>query len=168
MTHSTIPTAPMSGRAVAALQQEVAAVRGELARVDAKCALLVSLAAGGLALVATVDLPADVVGAVTVLRQFAGVLFAAAVGVVLVAVLPRIPRRGGTGFVAHARHACPADLLASLTSGADGAQEEGERLSAEVWRLSRLALAKYRTIRVAVWLLIAATTTVLVALLMSR
>ncbi|MEU1731348.1 Pycsar system effector family protein [Streptosporangium sp. NPDC020145] len=158
----------MSDRVVAALQQEVAAVRGELARVDAKCALLVSLAAGGLALVATVDLPTDIAGAVTVLRQLAGFLFAAAVGVVLVAVLPRIPRRGGTGFVAHARHTCPADLLTALTPDVDGAEEEAERLAAEVWRLSRLTLAKYRTIRVAVWLLIAATTTVLVALLLSR
>lgn len=156
MSHSTIHTAPMSSRAVAALQQEVAAVRGELARVDAKCALLVSLAAGGLALVATADLPADVAGAVIVLRQLAGFLFAAAMGVLLVAVLPRTPRRGGTGFVVHAQHACPTDLLASLTPGADGAEEEADRLSAEVWRLSRLTLAKYRTIAAAVWLLIAA------------
>ncbi|MFD0890861.1 hypothetical protein ACFQ08_40475, partial [Streptosporangium algeriense] len=70
------------------------------------------------------------------------------------------------GFVAHARRACPTDLLACLTPSADGA-EEAERLSAEVWRQSRLTLAKYRTIRAAVWLLIAATTVVAFALLLS-
>ncbi|MBB4913339.1 Pycsar system effector family protein [Streptosporangium saharense] len=167
MTHSTTPAAPMSGRAVPALQQEVAAARGELARVDAKCALLVSLAAGGLALTfAAPALPASA-GAASFLREVAGFLFAAAMGALLVAVLPRIPRRGGTGFVAHARRACPADLLTSLTPGADGAKEEADRLSAEVWRLSRLTLAKYQTIAAAVWLLIAATAAVALALPLS-
>ncbi|MFD0890513.1 hypothetical protein ACFQ08_38725, partial [Streptosporangium algeriense] len=84
-----------AGRAVPALQQEMAAVRGELARVDAKCALLVSLAAGGLALTfATPALPASAVAA-SLAREVAGFLFATAMGVLLVAVLPRIPRRGG-------------------------------------------------------------------------
>ncbi|GHH63688.1 hypothetical protein GCM10017673_05050 [Streptosporangium violaceochromogenes] len=160
---------PMPGRAVPILQQEVSAVRGELTRMDAKCALLVSLAAGGLALtLAAPALPAGA-GAASAARLIAGLLFAAAVGVVLAAVLPRIPRRGrgGTGFVAHARRACPTDLLTSLTPGADGAGE-AERLSAELWRISRLTLAKYRTVTAAVWLLIAATAAMAAALPLSQ
>ncbi|MGW3363613.1 Pycsar system effector family protein [Streptosporangium canum] len=146
--------------AVQALQQDAASVRGELARVDAKCGLLVSLAAGGLAL--TVAATPALTGAAHVLRLVAGALFAIAVATVLSAVMPRIPRRGGTGFVAHARAASPTALLAELSAGDDG--EAAGRLAADVWRLSRLARAKYRIIRVAVWLLIAAVAALAIAL----
>ncbi|WP_419723294.1 Pycsar system effector family protein [Streptosporangium roseum] len=49
-----------------------------------------------------------------------------------------------------------------MSAGDDG--EAAGRLAADVWRLSRLARAKYRIIRVAVWLLIAAVAALAIAL----
>uniref|UniRef100_UPI003F4970F8 NUDIX domain-containing protein n=1 Tax=Streptosporangium sp. CA-256172 TaxID=3240076 RepID=UPI003F4970F8 len=142
------------------LTHESITVRAELARVDAKVALLVSLAAGGLAI--TLTSPASVATVALVLRWVAGGLFAAAAATLLAAVMPRIPRRGGTGFVAVAHAASPRALITQLITNDDGDGGNGQevdRLAADVWQLSRLTRTKYRTIRLAVVLL---TTAVIV------
>lgn len=164
MTTTLTTSAAPTGRTVCAWQQDAIAVRGELARVDAKCALLVSLAAGGLAL--TVASGPTLTGAALAVRLVAGGLFACALTTLLAAVLPRIPRRGGTGFIAHARFASPAALLATLTADTDA--DEAARLAADVWQLSRLARVKYRIITAAVWLLIAGVVALSVALPLSQ
>ncbi|MEV4753023.1 NUDIX domain-containing protein [Streptosporangium sp. NPDC049248] len=140
------------------LSHESITVRAELTRVDAKVALLVSLAAGGLAITLTNSTAVATVA--LVLRWIAGGLFAAAAATLLAAVMPRIPRRGGTGFVAVAHAASPRALIAQLTTndsdGSGGGGGQVERLAADVWQLSRLTCTKYRIIRVAVALLIVA------------
>ncbi|MEV4183417.1 Pycsar system effector family protein [Streptosporangium canum] len=135
------------------LQTESTAVRAELTRVDGKAGLLLSWAGGAFAVVAGLTAAATSTArlpglALVGLWGVAGLL-ATAVTVLLVAVRPRIPRTGGTGFIAHARAASAHDLLCRLDS-------RPETAAADVWLLSRLAVAKYRRIRLAVDLLIGA------------
>lgn len=150
-------TAPSSVDAstLADLHTEGALVRAELARVDAKAGLLLSWAGAALAVVITVTTAATSttrVPAVALAGLWAAAgLLGLAVAVLLLAVRPRIPRIGGTGFVVHARAASPAALLHTLTS-ADAASH----VAADVWLLSRLAVAKYRRLRLAVDLLVVA------------
>ncbi|WP_396788071.1 Pycsar system effector family protein [Microbispora sp. H10949] len=73
-------------------------------------------------------------------------------------VRPHIPRTGGTAFVVHARAASPDALVSTITTSTAG------RVAADVWLLSRLAVAKYRRLRLAVDLLLAALLVLAVAL----
>ncbi|MFC7650412.1 Pycsar system effector family protein [Streptosporangium lutulentum] len=95
----------------------------------------------------------------------AAALLATAVVVLLVAVRPRIPRTGGTGFIAHARADNGLALLAQLNLA------EADRLAevaAEVQLLSQIAVAKYATLRVAVDLLIAALVVLAIVLPLAK
>ncbi|MFI7038386.1 Pycsar system effector family protein [Microbispora rosea] len=146
------------------LHEQAALVRAELARVDAKAGLLVGWAGAALAVVITVTTAATGTNrvpavALTGLWAAAGLLGVAVV-VLLLAVRPRIPRIGGTGFVVHARAASPAALLHTLT-----AADAANHLAADVWLLSRLAVAKYRRLRLAVDFLIVALLVLAVALI---
>ncbi|GAB3157647.1 hypothetical protein GCM10027290_59070 [Micromonospora sonneratiae] len=125
-------------------------VRAELARVDAKASALLAVAGAaltvGLAVLARADLPvsAMVAGCVTV------ALVGIAVGLLACAVRPRL--NGGYGLV-HYAGSLPGDLLTEATlPPLDTAAELARQL---VW-LSRTALVKYRRLRTAVDLLLAA------------
>jgi hypothetical protein len=123
------------------LVEELAAVRGKLTRVDGKASMLLALAAGGMAQVATADrhdLPA-------VLLVDAGMV---ATGLALLLLLWAVrPRLGTSGFLRHAR------------GTADGVRAEPAGCDARTWRsreltcLSRIARRKYELLRSAVDLL---------------
>ncbi|MEU7938566.1 Pycsar system effector family protein [Microbispora bryophytorum] len=153
----------MNASTLADLHEQAALVRAELARVDAKAGLLLSWAGAALAVVITVTTAAistTHVPATALAGLWAGAgLLGVAVVVLLLAVRPRIPRIGGTGFVVHARAASPAALLHTLTI-ADAAGQ----VAADVWLLSRLAVAKYRRLRLAVDFLIVALVVLAAAL----
>jgi hypothetical protein len=161
---------PVPVRTVGALEilsHESLTVRAELARADAKAALLLSWAGGAFAVVAALGITgsANLPTAAMVGLWGAAALLATAVVVLLIAVRPRIPRTGGTGFIAHARMTSGPALLASL------ALTEADRLAevaAEVQLLSRIAVAKYTTLRVAVDLLIAALAVLAIALPLAK
>jgi hypothetical protein len=123
------------------LVEELAAVRGELTRVDTKASMLLALAAGGMAVVATTDrrgLPAGL------LVDAGMVTMALALLVLLWGVRPRL---GTSGFLRHAR------------GTADGVRAELTGCDVRTWRsreltsLSRIARRKYELLRSAVDLL---------------
>ncbi|WP_432862304.1 Pycsar system effector family protein [Microbispora rosea] len=155
----------MTTPTLADLYEQAALVRAELARVDAKAGLLLGWAGAALAVVITITTAAATSTKGVPAVALAGLwgtagLLGVAVAVLLLAVRPRIPRIGGTGFVVHARAASPAALLHTLTT-ADAA----DHLIADVWLLSRLAVTKYRRLRLAVDLLIVALLVLAAALL---
>ncbi|MDP9850313.1 Pycsar system effector family protein [Streptosporangium lutulentum] len=161
---------PVPLRTVGALEiltHESLTVRAELARIDAKAALLLSWAGGAFAVVAALGITgsANRPAAAMVGLWGAAALLATAVVVLLVAVRPRIPRTGGTGFIAHARADNGLALLAQLNLA------EADRLAevaAEVQLLSQIAVAKYATLRVAVDLLIAALVVLAIVLPLAK
>ncbi|WP_432929157.1 Pycsar system effector family protein [Microbispora sp. CA-135349] len=150
-----VEPAPADTVTLADLYAEASLVRAELARVDGKAGLLLSWAGAALAVVtaattaatSTTRVPAAALAGLWAAAGLLGV----AVAVLLLAVRPRIPRTGGTGFVVHARAASPAALLHTLT-----AADAAGHLAADVWLLSRLAVTKYRRLRLAVDFLIVA------------
>ena len=121
------------------LVEELNAVHGELARVDNKSSMLLGLAAGGL-LLATTGQPLGIGG--WLFR--AGVGFAAASVIPLLAVVR--PRLGSTGFPYHARKT------------AEALQSELAKVNPRRWRseqlitLSRIAVRKFKLLRIAVTL----------------
>ncbi|MBE3014306.1 hypothetical protein IL992_34790 [Microbispora sp. NEAU-D428] len=149
---------------LADLHEQAALVRAELARVDAKAGLLLGWTGAALAVVISVTTAATSTNRVPTVA-LAGLWAAAgllglAVAVLLLAVRPRIPRIGGTGFVVHARAASPAALLHTLTT-----TDPAGDVAADVWLLSRLAVTKYRRLRLAVDLLMVALLVLAAALL---
>ncbi|MEU1731369.1 Pycsar system effector family protein [Streptosporangium sp. NPDC020145] len=134
------------------LPREIAAVRGELARADAKAATLAGLVgtavsiAGGLAAVSATRLPMSAQIALWATIT----LLAAALLTLLLSIRPSLPRPGaGFGWVAHA-YATPEALAA--VAGLD----TGRTQYAELIGLARLARTKYVRIRTAVDLLLTA------------
>lgn len=125
------------------LIEELNAVHGELGRVDSKSSMLLGFAAGGL-LLATAAPPAGI-GA-WIMR--AGMAFAAASIVPLLAVVR--PRLGSGGFTHHARRTV------------EQIQAEMTKVSPRTWRseqliaLSRIAVRKFKLLRVAAGLQIVA------------
>lgn len=124
---------------------ELSAMRGELVRVDAKCATLTAIATGAAAFAGTqlhAAVPARVVLAVAV------ALFAASVVVLLLALRPRTGRGGWCLY----RSMTAPDIAALET-------ETGTRplAAADLVILSRLAGGKYRLVRVAVDMIAAGT-----------
>jgi hypothetical protein len=118
------------------LVEELQAVHSELSRVDSKSSMLLGFAAGGL-LLASAAHPVGVGG--WLFR--AGVGFAAASIVPLLAVVR--PRLGPTGFPHHARRTV-AELESELT-GVDPRRWRSEQLII----LSRIAVRKFKLLRVA-------------------
>lgn len=80
------------------IEGELAAVRAELPRVDAKCGTLTSLTMAGLAFITTQVTHGPL--AVRVLMSAAGIVLAAATLVLLAVIKPRM---GSTGFRLYAR-----------------------------------------------------------------
>ncbi|WP_139128788.1 Pycsar system effector family protein [Micromonospora nigra] len=125
-----------------ALAQEVAAVEAQLARADGKAALLIGLTGA-----AAVAAPGVITGAhLSAVAAVPGWLAAAAMvgaaGLLLAGVRPALG--GGHGFVRYARMS-PAQLLQDVDALA-GPEESARRLA----DLSRIAVAKYVRIRLAV------------------
>lgn len=123
------------------LTEELTAVRGELTRVDSKASMLLALAAGGMAVVATAD--HHRMAAVVLIN--AGMV---SLGLALILLLSVVrPRLGVTGFLRHAGGTIE-DVRAELTT-----------FDADTWRsqeltcLSRITRRKYELLRWAVDLL---------------
>lgn len=145
---------------VAVLQREGELARSELARIDTKAAALMGWAGTGVAILAAAISMAALPLPATVAVIAGAALLAAAVAVLLCVIRPALPTPGrGYGFVRHAA-GDGAALLATLTIG----EPLTERLADEVARLSQLALTKYRRLRTAVDLLLAALTCLAAAL----
>jgi Pycsar effector protein len=127
------------------LEGELAAVRGELARVDAKCATLAALAGAALAFLVTQTAAPHHPVVVRVMLGAAGLLLAAAVVVLLAGVLR--PRLGATGFCRWARLSAAA-VVAEL-----GEVDQAHHAANELVVLSRITVVRQRTLRRAVDLL---------------
>ncbi|GAA1005446.1 hypothetical protein Aple_050980 [Acrocarpospora pleiomorpha] len=142
------------------LAEAVAAARAELARVDAKAGIALSVSGGAFSiLTATAALATSLPTLARVVLIVAAVLTAAASTAALWALRPTLPRHAGTGVLGAARVGTARGLLAGLAD-----TPERERLAADVVCLSRLARTKYRRLRIAVDALIAAVAVVLIAL----
>jgi hypothetical protein len=125
------------------LVEELQAVHGELARVDSKSSMLLGFAAGGL-LLATTGQPPGI----------GGWLFRAGAGFAAASIIPLLtvvrPRLGSTGFSHHARR-----TVAEI-------QSELSRVNPRRWRseqlitLSRIAVRKFKLLRIAAALQIVA------------
>ncbi|TLP66518.1 Pycsar system effector family protein [Microbispora triticiradicis] len=143
------------------LRAEADAARAELARIDGKSAALIGWSGTGFAVISAAatltTLPPVATGTVVA----GACLLAAAVAVLLTVIRPRIPRHGGTGFVALAALRDGAELLETVS--ADLGTQPGQA-AAHVLMLSRIALAKYRRLRLAVDLLLAALVVLAAAL----
>jgi Pycsar effector protein len=123
------------------LSAELAAVRAELPRVDAKCGTMTGLTMAGLAFLATQVTHGPIV--VRVLMGAAGVTLAAATLVLLLAVIR--PRLGNTGFRLYARMS-PEKVreLFADQAAAVGRQEQ------DLIVLATITDRKYRHLRLAV------------------
>ena len=127
-----------------------------LARVDGKASMLLAFALGlASAVVALTVARPRIHPAAMVAIGGAGVMLAAAAVLLLLAVRPHIPRKGGTGFVSIAR-AHDDDSFKRVVIDSHGYQH--------LRNMSALAVAKYRTVRRAVDLVIAAVTVLVVAI----
>jgi hypothetical protein len=135
------------------LTNELAAVRAELPRVDAKCGTLTGLTMAGIAFLATQVTHGPT--AVRVLMAASGLTMAAAT-VVLLAVVIR-PRFGSTGFRAYAT-ATPAELRTLLIAECQATQER------DLIVLSRITNRKYRGLKLATDLTVVAVALAAVAI----
>ncbi|MBB4920890.1 Pycsar system effector family protein [Streptosporangium saharense] len=144
----------------AALLEEVKATRFELARGDAKAAVGLALAGTAFTVLVAVGALAHPPVLVRVGLWLATTALGVSCSILLWAIAPRIPRRGGTGFVAYARVTSAAELLSTLTMG-----DLQDRLSEEVHRLSRIALKKYKRVGWGLWSMQAALLIIVVTLL---
>jgi hypothetical protein len=132
------------------LDGELAAVRGELSRVDGKCGVLTAIATGAAAFSATQTGHGPV--AARAALTAAGVVFAAAVLVLLAALRPRSGAAGWCRYLS-----LPAEAISDLdrngrTGDAYPAPTTWARDLAveDLGVFSRLAHAKYRRVRLAV------------------
>ncbi|MFF5115047.1 Pycsar system effector family protein [Streptosporangium sp. NPDC000509] len=144
------------------LVAEADAARMELARTDTKAGLLLGFAGTAFSVLAALGvlasglLPAGRVG-----LGIAVALLAAASAVALTVIRPSLPHPAtgtGTGFIAHARVGDAEELLACL------AEDPEMRRAQDVVRLSQIAAAKYRRLRVATDLMLLALAVVIVSL----
>jgi hypothetical protein len=128
------------------LAGELAAVRGELTRLDAKCGTLVSLALAATAFLSTQVGHGPVV--VRVLFGLAGLPLAAATLVLLLAVLR--PRLGSTGFCQYATQDTQQirDHFHAPKTATGQASETAQITDLRI--LSRIAYGKYTQFRRAV------------------
>jgi hypothetical protein len=143
----------MTGEQMRALEAEVAAVRGELTRLDAKCGTLASVAGIGAA-VLTGQITHGPVAA-RVLLAAAGLLLAVA-AVLLLWILR--PRMGRTGWCRWA-HLDAQSITVAFTRG-----DAAVRAADDLHVLSAITMAKQIRLRRAVDLLVAAVAVVAAAL----
>jgi hypothetical protein len=144
----------MTARYTWRLAEELAAVRGELARVDGKCSTLAGLAGAAAAFTASQSGHGPL--AVRAILAAAGVAFTAAVLVLLLTVLR--PRLGTAGWCRYA--AMTAEQAGHLAEhGRHGSPECAVQADdfgpADLLALARIADAKFRRLRLAVDLLAA-------------
>ncbi|MET8145672.1 Pycsar system effector family protein [Sphaerisporangium sp. NPDC005288] len=141
----------MQGEARTLLADQLAGVRAELARVDAKTGLLLSWAGGAAGLVAALASAEPRVARAGL--WVAVTLLVGAVAVLLAATWPRLPRRGATGFLAIARYADTEQVMGYL-----GARlvDPHTAAAADLHHLARITRAKYRALQAAIVLLLAA------------
>ncbi|MBB4920948.1 Pycsar system effector family protein [Streptosporangium saharense] len=146
---------------VAELQAEATAARIELARSDAKAGIALAFAGTGFTVLVAIGTLAHQSGPARVGLWLATTVLAAACSVLLWVIKPYIPRRGGTGFVAHAAASGPTEILSTLDVG-----ERHHRLAAEVHRLSGIAARKYRRIDWGLYLMQASLVIIVMTLLL--
>lgn len=137
---ATLSTADLD--TVAVLQHEHAFIAVELTRVDNKTNQLLAAIAASVVLTAS----AAAAGAPRPLLWVAAGCAAVAVVALLLAIHPRIPRHGGTGWVAYARGDSQEVLAAARAQAAD----RPAALAGHVHTLSRTLLRKNLAIRLAV------------------
>jgi hypothetical protein len=131
------------------LDSELTAIRGELARVDGKCGVLTAIATGAAAFSATQTGHGPV--AARAVLAAAGVVFAAAVLVLLAALRPRFGTAGWCRYLS-----LPAEAISDLDRHGRAGTYPAPALRArdlaveDLGVLSRLAHAKYRRVRLAV------------------
>ncbi|MFI6889932.1 Pycsar system effector family protein [Streptosporangium canum] len=145
--------------AAADLIAETDAARAELARTDTKASIILAFAGTAFSVLAALAVLAS--GLAVPARIGLGVavaLLAAASAVALCVIRPSLPRRGGTGFVSHAEAGDVDELLEQL------AADPETRRAKDVIRLSQIARAKYRRLRLAVGLMLAALAVVVASL----
>ncbi|MEU5869590.1 Pycsar system effector family protein [Nonomuraea sp. NPDC047529] len=153
MTTTSSPSFP---GAPSVLARETDAVRAELARIDAKANTLLAFTLGwltGLTALAVTGPHTGLVGGVALWA--AGLLLAVAAVLLLRAVRPRIPRTGGTGFVAHARAASSAELLTTLAGTHNGVQGGAAAAADNLLILSKITKEKNDLIRMAIDIMLA-------------
>ncbi|MEU4235387.1 Pycsar system effector family protein [Nonomuraea sp. NPDC026600] len=158
MTTSTFPGAP------AVLQRESDAVRVELARVDVKATALIGWAGTMVAILAAAVSVGHLPLPSTVAVVIGGtLLLAAAVTLLWGVIRPALPAPGamGYGFARHAVAGSTDGLIDALRGNDHGTTQ---RLADELLQLSVLAQAKYRRLRHAVDLLLAALVVLVAAL----
>ncbi|MFS1305182.1 Pycsar system effector family protein [Streptosporangium longisporum] len=141
------------------LDHEATAVRAELARTDTKAGIILAFAGTSFSVLAALTVLASALAVpARVGLGVAVALLAAASAVTLTVIRPALPRRGrgGTGFTA-AAFLDVDELLATLP---DTATERAR----DVIRLSQIAHAKYRKLRLAVDLMLTALAVVVTSL----
>jgi hypothetical protein len=132
------------------LDGELAAVRGELARVDGKCGTLTAIATGAAAFSATQTGHGP--AAARAVLAAAGVVFAAAVLVLLAALRPRFGVAGWCRYLSLSAEAI-SDLDRNGRTGTcpvPATLRTRDLAVEDLGALSRLAHAKYRRVRLAV------------------
>jgi hypothetical protein len=139
------------------LADELAAVRGELVRVDAKCATLAGLSGAALAFLVTQTGTGEPLP-VRVLLAGGGVAMACAAVLLLAGVLR--PRLGSTGFLRYAGQTV-TEIRYDLPDSENGVERHQ---ASELQVLSRIARAKNRKLQRAVDLMVAGLVLVGVAL----
>ncbi|WP_051864161.1 Pycsar system effector family protein [Streptosporangium roseum] len=146
--------------AAADLITEAEAARTELARTDTKAATVLAFAGTAFSVLAALAVLASSLAVpARIGLGIAVALLAAASAVALMVIRPSLPRRGqGTGFTAHAELTDPDELLAEL------ATDPETRRARDVIRLSQIARSKYRRLRLAVGLMLAALAVVVASL----
>lgn len=139
------------------MRREADIVRNELARVDNKAATLLAFSLGLLTALAALAVAVPrLTPAGLVLIGITALPLVLAAALALTAVRPRIQSAKVTGFVAYARASNGTEMAAAMASTDDAAED--------LHLLSRIAVAKFRIVRVAVDLM--RTTLVLLAVVL--
>ena len=131
------------------LDGELAAVRGELCRVDGKCGVLTAIATGAAAFSATQTGHGPV--AARTAMAAAGMVFAAAVLVLLAALRPRFGTAGWCRYLSLSAEDI-SDLDRNGRTGTCPAPttRAGDLAAEDLGVLARMTHAKYRRVRLAV------------------
>lgn len=143
---AAVAARPATSSAESVVAGELAAVRGELTRVDAKCATLVGLAAAGMAFTLTSASSRAPVVERVLLVVAAGALASSALVLLLQALRPRL---GGSGFCRWSAQT-PVQVVEDLAD-VDPARHHAGELAV----LSQIAVKKFRAVRRSVDLLAA-------------
>ncbi|SNT60642.1 NUDIX domain-containing protein [Streptosporangium subroseum] len=163
-----VPTTPqlrarlerLDDSGAADLIAETAAARTELMRTDTKANTVLAFAGGAFSVLAALSVLASGLALPTRVGLWVAVaLLASASAVALTVIRPTLPRHGdGTGFTAHAAVGDVEELLDQL------AADPESRRARDVIRLSQIACAKYRVLRTAVDLMLAALGVVVISI----